>query len=114
VVEGEVIWESPTATTTTTQTWGRFEPGLPASGCWYSAGPHPAGLAIGHANPPEHADQPLTYDDVELDDGSAIVQVCVDCRTCFSGMTRQLHVRRSRHPAILRTRMGLPMPTASP
>jgi hypothetical protein len=24
---------------------------------------------------PEHADQPLTYDDVELDDGSTILQV---------------------------------------
>jgi hypothetical protein len=34
-----------------------------------------AGLVIGYANPPEHADQPLTYDDVELDDGSTILQV---------------------------------------
>jgi hypothetical protein len=25
--------------------------------------------------PPEHADQPLGYDDVELDDGSTILQV---------------------------------------
>jgi hypothetical protein len=28
-----------------------------------------------YANPPEHADQPLGYDDVELDDGSTILQV---------------------------------------
>jgi hypothetical protein len=28
-----------------------------------------------YANPPEHADQPLGYDDVELDHGSTILQV---------------------------------------
>jgi predicted homoserine dehydrogenase-like protein len=40
-------------------------------------------------------DQPLTYDDVELDDGSTILQAG-RLETCFSGMARQLHARRSR------------------
>jgi hypothetical protein len=82
---------------------------LTASDCWYSAGPHPAGLVIGYANPPEHADQPLTYDDVELDDGSTILSV---------GRLQDLLLRNDpptsrpsvRDAEVLRTRMGLPMP----
>ena len=42
-------------------------------------------------------DQPLTYDDVELHDGSTSWS-CIVCKPFFSGMARQLHARRSRDP----------------
>ena len=70
-------------------------------------------LSFGYANPPEHADQPLTYDDVELDDGSTILSV---------GRLQDLLLRNDpptsrpsvRDAEVMRTRMGLPMPRASP
>jgi hypothetical protein len=58
-------------------------------------------------------DQSLTYDDVELDDGSTILQVR-RLQDLLLRMARQPYARRSRDPEVLRTLMGLPVPTASP
>ena len=58
-------------------------------------------------------DQPLTYDDVELDDGSTILELrrLQDLLLWNDPPTSR---RRSRDPEVLRTLMGLPVPTASP
>jgi hypothetical protein len=58
-------------------------------------------------------DQSLTYDDVELDDGSTILQVR-RLQDLLLRRARQPHARRSRDPEVLRIRMGLPVPTDSP
>jgi hypothetical protein len=58
-------------------------------------------------------DQSLTYDDVELDDGSTILRVR-RLQDLLLRMARQPYARRSRDPEVLRTLMGLPVPTASP
>src|SRR5918994_918272 len=56
------------------------------------------------ARPLREPGRPLTYDDVELDDGSTILQVR-RLQDLFLRNGPPTHARRSRDPEVLRTRM---------